>query len=115
MDDDQRESRSRLDPDQRQILELILTGLGHRDIAEQLGMSVDEVRARIEDVVERLGARSKLEALIIAIRHGLIDVARRERPIDEPATSGASGPGIDHGATDGRPMGPSGCLDRVRC
>lgn len=43
------------------------------EVAALLGMSPDEVRDHIGATILALGARSKLEALIIALRHGLIE------------------------------------------
>jgi DNA-binding CsgD family transcriptional regulator len=62
----------RLEPLERLALELAAEGLSTTDISERLGVPVDRVRAHTLAVIGKLGARSKLEALIIAIRLGLI-------------------------------------------
>jgi DNA-binding NarL/FixJ family response regulator len=79
---DELEMRQRLDPVERRLLELMATGLSIRDVAEQTGLPIDVVRIYLADVIGKLGARSKLEALIVAIRHGLIEIPRRQRPAD---------------------------------
>ena len=65
-----------LAPVERRILELLATGLSTRDVADQIGMSVPAVRAQLSSILAKLGALSKLEALIIAIRRGLIDLSQ---------------------------------------
>ena len=72
MDDGRGEDRPTLDPTERRVLELVATGLSTSEVAEQLGISVERARAYLPAIIEKLGATSKLEALIIAIRHGLI-------------------------------------------
>ena len=44
------------------------------EVAEQRGLGPDAVRRHIEAAMAALGARSKLEAVVLALRQGLIDV-----------------------------------------
>ena len=57
---------------EREILGLIAEGLTNAAIAEQLVVSVNTVRNHVANLLGKLGARSKLEALSIAIREGLL-------------------------------------------
>jgi DNA-binding NarL/FixJ family response regulator len=57
---------------EREILGLIAHGLSNAAIAEQLVVSVNTVRNHVANLLGKLGARSKLEALSIAIREGLL-------------------------------------------
>lgn len=57
---------------EREILGLISDGLTNAAIAEQLVVSVNTVRNHVANLLAKLGARSKLEALSIAIREGLL-------------------------------------------
>lgn len=57
---------------EREVLELVAQGLQNVAIAEQLHVSVHTVRNHIANLSAKLGAHSKLEALSIAIRTGLI-------------------------------------------
>jgi DNA-binding NarL/FixJ family response regulator len=57
---------------EREILGLIAHGLSNAAIAEQLFVSVNTVRNHVANLLGKLGARSKLEALSIAIREGLL-------------------------------------------
>ena len=62
----------RLEPLERAVLELGAEGRNVLEISERLGVPVDRVRAHTQTAISKLGARSKLEALIIGIRHGMI-------------------------------------------
>ncbi len=55
------------------ILRLSAAGLLTHEVAEHLGISPDEARRRMAAVMDALGARSKLEAVVLALRLGLID------------------------------------------
>jgi DNA-binding NarL/FixJ family response regulator len=57
---------------EREILGLIAHGLSNAAMAEQLFVSVNTVRNHVANLLGKLGARSKLEALSIAIREGLL-------------------------------------------
>ena len=57
---------------EREILGLIAQGLSNAAIAERLVVSVNTVRNHVANLLAKLGARSKLEALSIAIREGML-------------------------------------------
>jgi DNA-binding NarL/FixJ family response regulator len=57
---------------EREILGLIAQGLSNAAIAERLVVSVNTVRNHVANLLAKLGARSKLEGLSIAIREGLL-------------------------------------------
>ena len=58
---------------ERQILELIGEGLTNGAIAKRLFISVNTVRNHVQNILAKLDAHSKLEALSVAIRDGLIE------------------------------------------
>jgi len=58
--------------EERSALAASATGLGVAEVAELLGRPPEAVHQSIASTVRRLGARSKLEAVIIALRHGFI-------------------------------------------
>lgn len=60
---------------EREILALFVEGLTNADIAERLGVSVHTVRNHVQNLLAKLGAHSKLEALAIALRRGLVGSA----------------------------------------
>lgn len=61
--------------DERRVLALAARGLSAREIAARLGWPEARVRSAQRGAITALGARSKLEALIIALRAGLIRIA----------------------------------------
>ena len=61
-----------LEPLERRVLELLATGQSNRQVAERLDIPVDVARAQFITIMDKLGASSKLEAIIIAIRRGLL-------------------------------------------
>ena len=61
-----------LEPTERHILELIAESLSDREIADELGVPVEAVWDALGMIFDKLRAQSKLEALIVAYRHGLI-------------------------------------------
>jgi DNA-binding NarL/FixJ family response regulator len=63
-----------LTPLERAVLAASATGLGVPEVAKLLAESPEAVRLALASVITHLGARSKLEAVVIAFRHGLIDL-----------------------------------------
>ena len=57
---------------QRDVLAASAHGLTTDEVAALLELSPEEVRATIAEAIMALGARSKLEAVIIALRTGQI-------------------------------------------
>lgn len=57
---------------EREVLGLLADGLTNAAIAEQLFVSVHTVRNHIANLSAKLGAHSKLEALSIAVREGIL-------------------------------------------
>lgn len=57
---------------EREVLDLVAEGLTNAVIAERLIVSVHTVRNHVANLSAKLGANSKLEALAIAVREGLL-------------------------------------------
>lgn len=55
-----------------QVLQLMACGLGTADIAEQLGISRITARNHITHVLAKLGARTRLQAVLLASQRGLV-------------------------------------------
>jgi DNA-binding NarL/FixJ family response regulator len=58
---------------ERETLSLLVEGVGTTEISERLGVARNTARNHVQRVLEKLGARSKLEAVAIARREGMID------------------------------------------
>ena len=67
-----RAGRDELTDREREVLALLSEGLSNAAIAERLTVSVHTVRNHIANLSAKLGAHSKLEALSIAMRDGLL-------------------------------------------
>ena len=64
--------RDTLTDREREVLQLLAEGLSNAAIAERLVVSVHTVRNHVANLSTKLGAHSKLEALSIAVREGLL-------------------------------------------
>jgi DNA-binding NarL/FixJ family response regulator len=67
-----RAGRENLTEREREVLGLLSEGLTNAAIADRLVVSVHTVRNHVANLSAKLGARSKLEALSIAVREGLL-------------------------------------------
>jgi DNA-binding NarL/FixJ family response regulator len=65
----------RLSPRERQVLDLLAAGLSGDEVAERLVVSPQTVQTHVRNLVRRLGARNRVHALAIALRHREIDLA----------------------------------------
>jgi DNA-binding NarL/FixJ family response regulator len=70
----ERADRRALSPDEREVLRLMAAGLPTDEVAAALDVDPDAVRTRVRRILVALEARSKLEAVVIALRRGLIDL-----------------------------------------
>jgi DNA-binding NarL/FixJ family response regulator len=68
----QQSGRTELTEREREVLGLLAEGLSNAAIADKLTVSVHTVRNHIANLSAKLGAHSKLEALSIAVRDGLL-------------------------------------------
>jgi DNA-binding CsgD family transcriptional regulator len=63
-----------LTPIERDVLARSASGLRTAEVADALGASPNDVRTTMAGVIAKLGAHSKLEAVIIALRFGEITI-----------------------------------------
>jgi DNA-binding NarL/FixJ family response regulator len=56
-----------------EVLQLLSRGLGNREIAEELDVSLETVKTHIERLFKHLGVTSRTDAVAKALRSGLID------------------------------------------
>jgi len=64
----------RLTLEERCVLAVSATGKSAAEVANYLAHSPQAVRQSFVSAITKLGARSKLEAVVIAYRHGLIEL-----------------------------------------
>jgi DNA-binding NarL/FixJ family response regulator len=69
-----RASIEQLTPRELQVLRALAEGLSNKEIAQRLHMSVDTERTHMMNILNKLGVHSRLQALLFAARHGLIEL-----------------------------------------
>jgi len=63
-----------LAPRELQVLQTVASGMSTDQAASELGITVHTVRAHLKNVMTKLQAHSKLEAVIFALKRGLIQL-----------------------------------------
>lgn len=76
-----RESNARtLTRRELEVLELLAEGMSNPEIAGRLHISINTVRNHVQNLLTKLGAHSRLEAVALGIRQGLVSgPGRRQR------------------------------------
>jgi DNA-binding NarL/FixJ family response regulator len=75
--EEEREARASIEQLTRRELEVLYAlaeGLSNKQIAERLHMSVDTERTHMMNILSKLGVHSRLQALLFAARHGLVEL-----------------------------------------
>jgi DNA-binding NarL/FixJ family response regulator len=72
LDEDAKDRLDRLTPRELEILSLMAAGRFPEEIATTLGMSPNTLRTHTQNVLTKLRVHSKMEALVLAIRHGKV-------------------------------------------
>ncbi len=62
---------------EREVLELVAQGRTNGEIASHLNISITTVRTHVVHILEKLGARDRTEAAVLAVRDGLLPHAPR--------------------------------------
>ncbi len=57
---------------EREVLQMLASGLGNKEIATRLTISEHTVKFHVASILGKLGAASRTEAVALAIRHGLV-------------------------------------------
>jgi DNA-binding NarL/FixJ family response regulator len=57
-----------------EIVRLIAAGNRNRDVAVALSIAEATVKAHVQHIIEKLGARDRTEAVVLAIRRGIIEI-----------------------------------------
>ena len=64
----------RLTPRERDVLRALAVGLSDKEIAQRLHVSKDTVHTHMVNLLAKLGVESRLQALIFAVRHGVVSL-----------------------------------------
>jgi DNA-binding NarL/FixJ family response regulator len=67
--------RIALTPRESEVISLIATGLTNAQIAERIGRTEETVKVHVKNILQKLGARDRTEAVTVALRRGFIRLA----------------------------------------
>ena len=59
---------------QREVLQALADGLSDREISVRLNITLETVRTHMGSILKKLGADSRLQALLFAVRHGIVEL-----------------------------------------
>lgn len=65
--------RARLTPRELDVLGCLVDGLDNRRMAQALAIRPNTVRTHVQNILMKLGVRSRLEAASHAVKHGLVE------------------------------------------
>lgn len=63
-----------LTPRELEVLRTLAEGHSNKEIAARLHISVETERTHMMNILAKLGAHSRLQALLFCVRHGVIDI-----------------------------------------
>src|SRR5215217_3395836 len=61
---------------EREILRLVATGATNQQIASQLNISINTVKVHLRNIFSKVGAASRTEATLYAVRAGLVPLGQ---------------------------------------
>jgi DNA-binding CsgD family transcriptional regulator len=67
---------------EREVLELVATGMTNRQIAQELVVSPNTIKVHLRKIFAKLGVESRTEATLTAIREGWVSVPTEEAPTE---------------------------------
>jgi DNA-binding CsgD family transcriptional regulator/N-acetylneuraminic acid mutarotase len=65
---------------EREILRLVATGASNKEMAQQLAITINTVKVHLHNIFTKIGAASRTEAALYAVRNGLVTVEGRPTP-----------------------------------
>ena len=63
-----------LTPREWEVLQALAEGLSDKEMSERLHVGIGTVRNHIVSIFAKLGVHSRLQALVFAVRHGIIEI-----------------------------------------
>ncbi|NOK62441.1 MAG: DNA-binding response regulator, NarL/FixJ family, contains REC and HTH domains [Chloroflexi bacterium AL-W] len=63
---------------EQEILRLVATGATNQQIAQELSISINTVKVHLRNIFGKIGAASRTEATLYAVRNGLVEVEQEE-------------------------------------
>ena len=69
-----RQAIARLTPREREVLKTLAEGLNGQEIAERLHISLQTERNHMASILAKLAVQSRLQALVFALRYGVVDI-----------------------------------------
>ncbi|QIN79383.1 response regulator [Rubrobacter marinus] len=69
-----------LTPREKQVLRALADGLDNKGIARRLGITIETERNYLSSVFSKLGVHSRLQALVFALRHGIVEIPQTSKP-----------------------------------
>ena len=70
---------------EQEVLRLLSGGLCNKDISRQLGISLGTTKSHMRSIFEKLKVESRTQALVTAVRHGILDGSAGEDTLAGPA------------------------------
>ncbi len=64
----------RLTPREKEVLQALAEGLDSKEIAAKLRVTVETERTHMVNILNKLGVHSRLQALVFAARHGIVEI-----------------------------------------
>ncbi len=100
---------SQISEREREILRLVAMGATNQQIANELNISVNTVKVHLRNIFGKIGAASRTEATVYAIRSGLVSVdngarAAQDMPLEQPIEPDALAPMLDEPAEVAAPL-----------
>ncbi len=75
-EDEARRAIARLTAREKELLQALAEGLDGQEIAARLTISPVTERNHMANIFAKLGVHSRLQALVFALRHGVVEIRR---------------------------------------
>lgn len=67
-------TRGKISKREMDVLMLVKDGLRNPEIAERLGLSTKTVENHVRSILQKLGAKNRTEAVVIALKNSIIEI-----------------------------------------